>query len=440
VKIKKLDKKPDNIEIKDLGEYIPGKHNTVTLNKLKKFVTVPYYIKWYASSESKKVFPMFMQEISDLNPTNFQIPQIVTRNPFFDHASIKYFIAFKNGEPAGRIMAHIDYNFNKQHNNNSGWFGLFESIEDQAVAVKLLDAAISYLKQNGCDNVIGPAKFNATGEIGCMISGFENHPYYMEPYNAPYYQEFIENYGFIKENDWHSMNTDINLISGYMERILRLEEKIAGTRRELSNSNGFVIRNVDFSNLGHEIKIIRELYNEIWNAGNHPQQTELTEKEFDVLAMGIRAIALEDLLFIVEKDKKPIGVSISLPDVNEIIDEYDSGHKNRNIISNNYVPSSNFLNFKDLKRDIDIFNIVKSRLKLKKFYGTRILILGVKEEFRKTGIDSKLYFQTFKRGKELGFIHGSGSQLADINIDILNPLFKMGKLSMTWRVYSKKIS
>lgn len=225
-----------------------------------------------------------------------------------------------------------------------------------------------------------------------------------------------------------------------MERILRLEEKIAGTRRELSNSNGFVIRNVDFSNLGHEIKIIRELYNEIWNAGNHPQQTELTEKEFDVLAMGIRAIALEDLLFIVEKDKKPVGVSISLPDVNEIIDEYDSGHKNRNSTSNNYVPSSNFLNFKDLKRDIDIFNIVKSRLKLKKFYGTRILILGVKEEFRKTGIDSKLYFQTFKRGKELGFIHGSGSQLADINIDILNPLFKMGKLSMTWRVYSKKIS
>ena len=226
----------NNIEIKELGEYIPGKSNSVTLNKLKKFVSFPYHIKWYRSRESRKIFPMFIQEISDLNPTNFYIPGILTRNPFFDHARIKYFLATRNGVPAGRIMAHIDYNFNKQHSDNAGWFGLFESIEDEAVAVKLLDTAVSYCKQTGCDRIIGPAKFNATGEIGCLINGFENHPYYLEPYNAPYYQDFIENYGFKKENDWHSMNTDIHTISSYIERIIRLEERAAGTRRACRTS------------------------------------------------------------------------------------------------------------------------------------------------------------------------------------------------------------
>jgi len=88
---------------------------------------------------------------------------------------------------------------------------------------------------------------------------------------------------------------------------------------------------------------------------------------------------------------------------------------------------------------LGIFNIIKTRLKEKKFAGLRIMILGIREEYRKSGIDSKLYYRTFKTGKDLGFTHGSGSQLADINLDIINPLFKMGKKSMTWRVYSLDI-
>jgi len=98
-----------------------------------------------------------------------------------------------------------------------------------------------------------------------------------------------------------------------------------------------------------------------------------------------------------------------------------------------------FFGLKDLNRDLKIFNIINRRLKEKKFDGLRILILGIKEEYRKTGIDSQLYFETFKRATELGFKTGSGSQLADINFDILNPLFKIGKLSMTWRVYALNI-
>ena len=162
-----------------------------------------------------------------------------------------------------------------------------------------------------------------------------------------------------------------------------------------------------------------------------------TSNGMNILAQGIKAVAIEDLIFIYEKDNSPIGVSISLPDINEVIDEYD-----RNIGmqgKKKYIPSKSFFGLKDLNRDLKIFNIINRRLREKKFEGLRILILGIKEEYRKTGIDSQLYIETFKRAKELGIKKGSGSQLADINFDILNPLFKIGKLSMTWRVYNLNI-
>ncbi|MHB1375805.1 MAG: GNAT family N-acetyltransferase [Candidatus Humimicrobiaceae bacterium] len=419
-----------NISIKDLGEHIPGGKTTIALNGIKEFVTVPYYINWYRSNESKKIFPIFLQEISDLNPTNKQIPGILTKNPFFDHSQIKFFIAYYNNKPAGRIMAFIDYNYNKTHGEKIGWLGLFESIENSDIAEMLLETGIKYLKENGCTKITGPAKFNANGEVGLLVDGFDKKPYFMEPYNTPYYAQYFEKYGFTKENDWFSMNTDYLLSNGYMTRIENLMEKMNGTARN-DRLNDFNIRKIDFTKIKSEIKIIKDLYNPIWGKGNHPQFTEMTKEEFDTLAFGIKAIALEELIYVVEKDGCPVGISVSIPNINEIIEEHD--------INNLYMPSKRLFSLKDLKRDLDIFNTIKKRLKLKKFLGMRVLILGVDEKYRKTGIDSKLYYKTTQAAKALGIKHGSGSQLADKNFEILNPLFKIGKVAMTWRVYELKV-
>ena len=138
----------NKIAIKELGEYIPGKFNSLNLNKIKEFITVPYYIDWYKSSGSNKVFPLILQEISDLNPTNFKIPGMITRNSFFDHTRIKYFIAYKGQKPTGRITAFIDYDYKEDSSNRIGWIGLFESIRDKETADRLLNQVVKYLKKN----------------------------------------------------------------------------------------------------------------------------------------------------------------------------------------------------------------------------------------------------------------------------------------------------
>ncbi len=420
----------DKNYIEELGEHIPGKQSNLTLRAIKKFAIMPYYIQWYKSSSSNKVFPILLQEISDLNATGKRIPFLISVNPFFEHAQIKFFISLKNGIPNGRIASFIDYNYNKAHGTKTGWIGLFESAQDKDTAFQLFDSAIKYLKENGCTEVLGPAKFNANGEVGLLVDGFDKKPYFMEPYNAPYYQDYFNDYGFEKENDWYSMNTDETLSNGYMDKIDKMMQRINGTKRH-ENLNGFHIRNINFKDLDNEINVIKDLYNPIWQKGRHPQFVMMTDNEFSALSLGIKQISLEELIFIVEKDKKAVGVSVSFANINEAIEEVDG--------KTDFMPSNKVFSFKDIKRDFSIFSTFKNKLKKKKFASMRVLILGVMEEYRKTGIDSKLYYVTAKTARSLGFSQASGSQLADINFDILNPLFKMGKVAMTWRVYKLKI-
>lgn len=421
---------PAEIIIKEPGEYVPGHTNTLSLNDIKEFLTVPYYIEWYRSPDSRKVFPLFLQELSDLNPTSKIVPGLISRNPYFDHAQIKYFIAYREKKPVGRIAAFIDYAYTEKGIGKVGWFGLFESEKESGTARMLIDNAVEYLRANSCTKIIGPAKFNAGGEIGLLIDGFENEPYFMEPYNAPYYQDFFEDYGFKKENDWYSVIADTIISKDYMEKVDRVFDRILNHRRA-ENFNGYKIRNVDFNNLKSEIGTIRDLYNPIWNEGNHPQQVSMTDVEFDMLALGLKEISLEELIFIVEKDGKPVGISVNIPDINDVITEMDG--------KTSYRPSARFYSPKDIIRDLRIIISIKKRLKQKKFSRMRFFILGVEKKHRKTGIDLKLYWSIKEKALELGINGGSASQLADINMDILNPIFKLGKIALTWRVYGLNI-
>ena len=214
-----------------------------------------------------------------------------------------------------------------------------------------------------------------------------------------------------------------------MDRVERVLLKISN--KDHKTLNEIKIRNVNFQDYRNEIKIIKELYNTIWNSENHPQQVRMTDAEFNLQALGIKAISIEDLIFIIEKDDIPIGISVNLPDINEVIEDFDSKWL--------HIPSKHFFNLRDLSRDIKIFNLIQKKLKTGGFTRLRILLLGIKKEFRKAGIESKVFFKINKDAVNLGFKYASGSQLADINLDIINPIFRLGKVAFTWRVYGLDI-
>src|SRR3954462_4384552 len=63
------------------------------------------------------------------------------KHPFYQHGDAAIFLARRNGEIVGRIMASDDPRYNDLHETNAGCFGLFECIDDDAVAAALFAAA-----------------------------------------------------------------------------------------------------------------------------------------------------------------------------------------------------------------------------------------------------------------------------------------------------------
>src|SRR5262245_8453476 len=109
------------------------------------FIRFPYSLY---RGDPNWVPPLEMERRDFLNPR---------KNPFFDFGEVELFLARRHGEVVGRIAAIKDPRYNAFHGTRQGFFGLFESVDDVAVARALFDAAAQWLRGRGFDTMVGPA-------------------------------------------------------------------------------------------------------------------------------------------------------------------------------------------------------------------------------------------------------------------------------------------
>ena len=136
---------------------------------------------------------------------------------YYNECEAEYFIAFKDGEPVGRISAFIQRASNEKTGEKRARFGRFDSIDDQSVANALFDAAKSWAKERGMEKICGPLGFSDLEREGMLIEGFDVVQTFEEQYNFDYYQKLTENYGFKKEVDW--IEYQIRRNPDYVEKI-----------------------------------------------------------------------------------------------------------------------------------------------------------------------------------------------------------------------------
>lgn len=176
------------------------------------------------------------------------------KNPFGEHAQIELFLARENGEAVGRIVATIDENHNKFHQEKTGFFGLFECLPDYAIADSLLTEAKRWCQEKCMNLLRGPMNLSMNDECAFLLEGFDSSPAIMMPYNPKYYLEFMERYGFGKAKDLYaSLKSEV----GVPQRIAKLVERVK--RKEK-----VVVRPIDMKHLQEEVKIIKEIYNFAW--------------------------------------------------------------------------------------------------------------------------------------------------------------------------------
>ncbi|MBT7582583.1 MAG: hypothetical protein HN572_06430, partial [Kordiimonadaceae bacterium] len=130
-------------------------------------------IKPVVSKADRKAFVKVLWKIYQGEP-NWIPPLIMERmdaidekkNPYFQHAEVKMWIAYKEDEPVGRISAQIDELVEKYHGVKTGHYGFFDCVDDQSVANALFDTAARWLKEKGMVEMIGPFSLSINEETG----------------------------------------------------------------------------------------------------------------------------------------------------------------------------------------------------------------------------------------------------------------------------------
>ncbi len=326
------------------------------------------------------------------------------KNPFFNFGDMQLFIAFKNNKPVGRIAAIENRLHNKIHNENVGFFGFFECINDQTIANKLFDAAFEWLKNKGFDSVLGPTNPTSNDEYGLLIDGFEDTPRIMMPYNPPYYLDLINGYGFEKAKDLNAFKIE--------NRKLLAQKKLVRGAEIVRKRNGVNIRHLDIKNFKAELDEVKKVYNKAWspNWGFVP----LTDEEIEEIAKDLKMLLDPNLVLFMEKNKETIGFALVIPDYNKI--------------------------FVDIKGKFFPFGIFKFFARRNKLEWARVLILGILPEYQKKGLDALFYYEITKRAEKRGILYGEASWILEDNL-MMNKGIEMmdGNLYKKYRVFKKKL-
>jgi len=300
-------------------------------------------------------------------------------NPFLHHAQIVPYVAEKNGTIAGRIAAIIDQNYIDFHREKAGFFGFFESVNDLEVSRALLDQVKGFLRARGLKTVMGPVSPSTNDECGLLIDGFDSSPFFMMPYNPPYYQELLEGCGLQKAKDLYAdfMVDD----EGIPQRMLRISDRV------MKRVPGLTIRPIDLRKLNKEVTRVKEVYNGAWqdNWGFVP----LTDEEMNLMVKKMKPLLVPDFALFAEIGDEPVGFALGLPNYNVVL--------------------------KRLNGRLGPLGLLKFLYYSRKIHALRVLLLGVKTEYRKRGIETLLYMELFRRGSAKGYHQGEMSWILEDN-------------------------
>jgi len=328
------------------------------------------------------------------------------KNPFFEHAEADYFLALKKDQVVGRIAAIKNQNFIDYTNQKHGQFGFFEVIDDYQVAEALLNTAKKWIAEKNLIELTGPYNFSTNETCGLLIEGYDAPPTLMMPYNKPYYSTFLEKYGLVKDKDLLSYFINEKDVP---EKLIRVTPRVY----ERLQSKGITIRKANMKDFDNEVAMVFKIYNEAWekNWGFVP----MTENEFKHSSKDMKMILDTDFLLIAEKDGKPIGFSLTIPDFNMV--------------------------FKHIKRGRLLpFGIFKLLYLKRKVNRLRVITLGVVEEYRKLGIDAYFYMKAFEECRKKKMVGGEASWILEDN-EMMNKALENinGKVYRKHRLYKKSI-
>jgi hypothetical protein len=358
---------------------------------LRRFIQLP----WQIYRDDPNWVPPLISEVRKMLSSR--------HNPFFLHSQAQLFLAERDGRPVGRIAAICNRRHLEVYDDGVGFFGFFDCEDDQEAATALLVQAAEWLGGHGLQAIRGPFSLTINDESGLLVDGFSPPPMIMMPHNPPYYQRLLEDWGLVKIQDLFAFRIDVP--ESLPERLQEVESKLA-------ERHGITIRCADLKQFDAEVERIHSIHSQAWadNWGAVP----LTRQEMTHLAAGLKQIVDPDLVLIAEDRGEPIGISVTVPDLNQTL------HR----INGRLLP----------------FGIIRLLWHARHIDAVRVLIMGVLKPYRFRAVDAAMYARSMTAAKAKGYRWGEMSWILESNRPMIRVLERLGATCYkTYRLYEKRI-
>jgi len=326
------------------------------------------------------------------------------KHPFFEHGEADYFLAYRGGQPVGRIAAILDRNHNAAHGEKIVFFGLYESLDDGETARALIDTAAAWGRERGMDTLRGPVNLSMNDECAFLAEGFDAAPAVMMPYNPRYYLEHMAKCGLVKAKDLFAFlkNRDRKLSAGAEEVV-----------RRLRSSNAYTFRKVTRKGIRQDALDIAKIYNEGWK--NNWGFVPWTDNEMTHMATDLGRFADLDMVIFVEHRGRTVGFACAIPDFNQVLIR----------MNGRVLP-------------FGLFKFLAGRHKIT---GVRALVFGVVPEYMHTGLAYLLYDEFEKTIIAKGYHWCELSWEIEDNQNINRFAASIGaELYRRYRIFEKRIS
>ena len=342
---------------------------------LKTFIDFHYDL--YKGSEYD-VPNLFQDELNTLSPD---------KNAAFEFCEAEYYIAYKDGKPAGRIAAIINNKANERWGRKAVRFGWIDFIDDREVSAALLGAVEDYGRAHGMTEIVGPLGFTDMDPEGMLTFGFDQLGTMPTIYNYPYYPEHMEGMdGYVKDNDYveyklfvpEKVPEKYAKIAAMIEKRYDLHVKKI-TKRDIYK-NGYGKKIFDLINM-----TFKDLYG----------YSELTDRQIEQYINMYFSFVDLNLITLVEDHScgnKLVGIGITIPSLSHALQKCRRGR---------------LLPF-------GWWHVLRA-VKFHKTDIVDLLLLGVLPEYRAKGVNAMMFADLIPRYYEYGFKWGESQVEMETN-------------------------
>ena len=326
-----------------------------TRKEMKDFVVFPFSL--YKNNEYW-VPPIIKDEINNFDPT---------KNPVFENAEAHFFLAIKEDQIVGRVVAIINWFEVTQQQVKKIRFGWFDVVDDIEVSKVLLNKVKEIGLTNNLEYIEGPVGFNNLDKTGVLTEGFDHIGTMITWYNHPYYKEHLEQLGFVKEKEYLENKFKFkNVNAAYFDRISTILKK------------RFKLEALDFKKTKDILPYIEEMF-DVFDKSYSKLSTFVPISDAQITYFKKKYISFinpEYIKFVIDEHKKLVAFAIVMPSFSKALQKANG----------KLFPTG-------------IFHLLKAKKKSKE---VTLYLIGVHPDYQNKGIHAIIFDQYKKTFTPLG--------------------------------------